>query len=531
MFRSKEKALILKNCHQQKTDTFYFGKIERYFLKSDKVSYKQVISVKTFQDLDLDEIFMLADRTISRVGQQFLYHVLRTIPKDETRTARFESLKETFRADAALKQTTLNELYRLRKPEAYYIASLFQEEHIQKPKWYRLIPVLSVLSFCTVLLTVFYPQFLFLLLILVAGNFIIHYWNKNNLYQYAGSIPQLLTLNQVVKNLLKTNAFPQTENVKEATRCLDGLGKHMRFFTVEAKMQGELGQLSEAISELIKAMFLLEPIMLFHVLQKLEKHRTQMETLFIFAGEIDTALSIDTFGSSLPYFCKPEFTQDAEKYLSAAELYHPLIPDAVANSIILENQSALLTGSNMSGKTTFIRAIGINAIFAQTLNICFAREFRLPRLKIFSAIRISDDLLSEKSYYFEEVNTIKQMLEESRTGYPNLFLLDELFKGTNTFERIAAGKSVLSYLSKEANFVFISTHDLELADYLQETYNLYHFTETVANGTILFDYKIKTGRLKTTNAIRILELNNYPAEIIEEAKMLAETMRTVQALN
>ncbi|MBK0404507.1 DNA mismatch repair protein MutS [Adhaeribacter sp. BT258] len=529
MFGSKEKALFLKNCHLPKTDSFNFGKIARYFSKSTPENATQVISDKTYHDLDLDEVFMMLDRTVSKVGQQYLYNAFRTIPANENRSKKTEALINIFKQDAALKQTVLNELYRLRKPEAYYIASLFQEKHLQKPKWFWLVPVLSALSFLSVLLTVFYPPFIVLLLVLLAGNFIIHYWNKNNLFQYTASIPQLLTLQQVTKKLLKTNAFNKTDKLQDAVLCIDKLGKHMRFFALESKMEGDFSQLGEAVLEIIKALFLFEPILLFHVLKKLEKHRPQLEELFTFVGEIDTVLTIDAFRSSLPYSCYPEFFDGPEKHLQAAEIYHPLIPGAVANSIHLENRSALLTGSNMSGKTTFIRTIGINTILGQTLNFCCARSFCLPRLHVHSAIRISDDLLSEKSYYFEEVASIKQMLNASRQPHPNLFMLDELFKGTNTTERIAAGKAVLRYLNQKSNLVFIATHDLELTDYLQEGYNLYHFSETVENGGIHFDYKLKTGNLKTTNAIRILELNNYPAEVIAEAKMLSEARQKVQA--
>jgi DNA mismatch repair ATPase MutS len=143
-------------------------------------------------------------------------------------------------------------------------------------------------------------------------------------------------------------------------------------------------------------------------------------------------------------------------------------------------------------------------------------------MRIFSAIRVTDDLLNEKSYYLEEVLLIKGMIDESQSEIQTLFLLDELFKGTNTVERIAAGKAVLNYLNKGKHIVFVSTHDIELADYLKNTFDLYHFTEIVEDDKIVFDYKLKEGDLKTRNAIRILELNAYPTEIIREAKALSE---------
>lgn len=139
-----------------------------------------------------------------------------------------------------------------------------------------------------------------------------------------------------------------------------------------------------------------------------------------------------------------------------------------------------------------------------------------------SAIRIADDLLSEKSYYFEEVLAIKDLLNESCSGLPNLFLLDEMFKGTNTVERIASGKAVLNFLDKGDHIVFVATHDLELAELLKDKFSLYHFTEIVMDGVIVFDYKIKPGTLNNTNAIRILELNGYPKEVTDEAAFLAK---------
>ena len=171
----------------------------------------------------------------------------------------------------------------------------------------------------------------------------------------------------------------------------------------------------------------------------------------------------------------------------------------------------------------FIRTIGINIITGSTLNTCFADEFLMPRTRLYSAIRISDDLLNDKSFYFEEVLTIKNMLDKCETETPNLFLLDEIFKGTNTIERISAGKAVLSALAKN-NIVFVSTHDIELADLLKDEYELYHFSENVSSNTVDFDYKIKDGKLKNRNAIRILQINNYPESIIKEALEISKRL-------
>ena len=178
----------------------------------------------------------------------------------------------------------------------------------------------------------------------------------------------------------------------------------------------------------------------------------------------------------------------------------------------------------MSGKTTFIRVTGINVLTALTLNTCFARSFSLPRLQLFSAILMNDDLMNDKSFYLEEVQTIKEMIDISSQKEPHLFLLDEIYKGTNTVERVSGGKAVLSWLNRGNNLVFISTHDIELTELLHVEYDLYHFSEQVDNRNISFDYKIKAGKMKTRNAIKILEVNGYPPELIAEARQISHEM-------
>jgi DNA mismatch repair ATPase MutS len=237
-------------------------------------------------------------------------------------------------------------------------------------------------------------------------------------------------------------------------------------------------------------------------------------------GQIDSSISIPSVRKGLDNYCIPVIL--AEKNTMAKNVYHPLIPDCMEYSIYVHTKSVLLTGSNMSGKTSFIRKIGINVIAGLTLNTSIAEQFSMLKMRVFSAIRISDDLMNDKSYYFEEVLTIREMIDRSGNGNPNLFLLDEIFKGANTIERISAGKAVLSSLAKAHNIVFVSTHDIVLADLLENEFELFHFSEKVDNRTVDFDYKLKEGKLKNRNAIRILEINDYPENIIKEAIELSK---------
>jgi DNA mismatch repair ATPase MutS len=352
----------------------------------------------------------------------------------------------------------------------------------------------------------------------------LHYWNKRNLFQYIVSIPQLLILNNIAGRLFKENDFKiLNPNLAESLKLTDGIKNRMSFMRLDSSMQGEMAAFLWLVIELIKTLFLVEPLMLFGVLKKLDRRRKEIEALFTFVGKIDSLLSIASLRTGLDLFCTPVISGNKREII-ANEMYHPLIHNCVKNSIQTKQKSILLTGSNMSGKTSFIRAIGINSIAGLTLNTCFADSFSLPILKIHSAIRISDDLMNDRSYYFQEVLTIKDMIANCHNKHSNLFLLDEIFKGTNTIERISAGKAVLSFLANGSNIVLVSTHDIELAELLEKEYELYHFSEKVDNKTVDFDYKLKDGKLKNRNAIKILEINEYPDLIIQEALNISKNL-------
>ncbi|SEJ24729.1 MutS domain V [Dyadobacter sp. SG02] len=491
-----------------KTGSFNFSQIGRYFLMAPEEDGFWRVSDRTFSDLDLEDVFKFVDRTHSSIGQQYLYYILRTIPRERARAHALENTVDFFQKNPAFRQIAADGLSRLDKRDAYYISSLFHGEHIKEPKWLLLIKILSGVSLVAAVLSFFFPKVLILLLLLFPINMGIHYWNKNNLYQYSSSIPQMLTMIGIARKLVIIPEFAGLKDLKKSIDVLRNAGRKMGIFKMEARLQSEIGQVVDYLLELVKALFLVEPVLLFSSLRTLKTKRQDIRNVFHFVAEADVALSVLALRESLPHYCRMDTDLQTEG-ISAKEMYHPLIWDSVSNDITLKGKSALLTGSNMSGKTTFVRTVGINAILGQTINTCFAKGFAMPLMNVRSAIRMTDDLLDGKSYYLEEVMTIKSLVDENPAGDRSLILLDELFKGTNSVERIAIAKSVLSYLAKQGSLVFVATHDRELADYLSDTYELYHFTEVIEDETIYFDYKIKPGKLVTTNAIRILDLNKF----------------------
>jgi DNA mismatch repair ATPase MutS len=212
--------------------------------------------------------------------------------------------------------------------------------------------------------------------------------------------------------------------------------------------------------------------------------------------------------------------------LEITDLYHPLIENCVANSLSAKyNEGVLITGSNMSGKTTFIRSIAVNTLLAQTLYTSTSRCYQAPLLDICSSINMADSLDESKSYFQAEALSIFNILNHVKaTGGNCLIIIDEIFRGTNTIERVAAARAILSYLSANKNFVFVSTHDLELAELLGDEYAVYSFEEMAADERLIFDYKIKPGILKHKNAIAVLKAIGYPESIIANATKVSDEL-------
>lgn len=526
IFKTNKKDIdrLTSSFGQIKDDNFNFESIKQYFKKKQKSDCFHVLTDKTCADLDFDELFMFVDRTCSKVGQQYLYYVLRTFSSDCKHVYLNEKIISELTSDVDFRVKTQRLLEKLKKDEAFYVSSLFQDEHLKPPKWFFVVRLLSFTSLLTLILFVFKPIFIVVFIGVFVVNLIVHYWNKKNLYQYLASIPELIRLNRIAFQLHNEKLFkPLKPHLCDSIKIIDQVRSKMSFFQLEARMQGDLEGVFWAVLELFKIAFLIEPLLLFGVLKQLNTKRTEIEEVFSFVGQIDSLVSVASLRSGLQTYCTPVIKEKSSS-ISVTDIYHPLIKNCVTNSLDVKSRSILLTGSNMSGKTSFIRTMGLNFITGLTINTCFAKAMTIPRVRISSAIRISDDLMNDKSYYFEEVLSIKEMLDHSENAIPNLFLLDEIFKGTNTIERISAGKAVLSSLAKNNNIVFVSTHDVELTSMLTEDYELYHFSELVDNKAIDFDYKLKEGKLKNRNAIKILRINNYPSEVIEEAIEIAKNL-------
>jgi len=483
------------------------------------------------EDLDLNNIFNFIDRTNSKPGKQYLYKKLFTPETSFENLLKFDKKIDSINMPRPDQERIELELSKLNSSDAYYLAELFLKQHE-----FLLVPLMSIyirlsgIAIIGLLISLFIvpnPVCFVVLIALIIGNVALHYGTRNKISSYTRSLPQLLILHSVARQLLKKITFEQDEEVKTSLNKLSGLNRSLKLVSFESKLAGNPENFSYAVYKFIKLLFLLEPLMFITSVKRINKYRADIEVVYKYVAEIDTLIAIQSVREGLPHYSKPVFyTENMQMDLS--DMFHPLIYNCVPNSIHTRtDEGVLITGSNMSGKTTFIRSIAINTLLAQTIYTTCTTAYKAPLLKIQTSIRTMDDLGEHKSYFQAEALSILDIINQSSGDeqVKSLVIIDEIFRGTNTIERIAAAKSVLTYLTDNKNFVFVSTHDLELAELLDNDYAVYSFEESVNDTRLVFDYKMKTGVLKNKNGIAILETIGYPESLVEDAYIVSEELR------
>ena len=264
----------------------------------------------------------------------------------------------------------------------------------------------------------------------------------------------------------------------------------------------------------IKIYFLLDISGFYSGLPKINKHLYALRRIFETVGYLDSLISVAAFKLQCRKVCQPVFEEET---YSAENIYHPLLEKPVSNLFLFDRKNIMITGSNMAGKTTFLKTLGLNAILAQTVNMSMAERYHAPFMKVISSIGRSEDIISGKSYYLAEVESILRTIRASESDTVHLFIFDEVFRGTNSVERLAASVEVLRYLANGKDYTLIATHDLQLTEALNASHRNFHFRETVSKEGLSFDYKLHSGCTNTRNAIALFDYSGYPNTIVENA--------------
>ncbi len=228
-------------------------------------------------------------------------------------------------------------------------------------------------------------------------------------------------------------------------------------------------------------------------------------------AEFEALSSFTGLAHDHPHWTMPEI-KESKPAFKAVALGHPLIKDEVrvGNNVELSEPGIILliTGSNMSGKSTLLRTVGINLILAYAGAPVCAKELSCSRMNVYTSIHINDNLEKNISSFYAELQRIKLIVDAARFGEPIIFLVDEIFKGTNSKDRILGAQAVLKSLHELAAIGLVSTHDLELSRLEQEIPQIknYHFTDQISGREITFDYRLKPGVSKSTNAVALMKI-------------------------
>ena len=252
---------------------------------------------------------------------------------------------------------------------------------------------------------------------------------------------------------------------------------------------------------LFNGTFLIDGYLLFAYKKWQNKYQNDFKDAILSIGHFEELLSLATIQIVKKDTCIPTISNSFE----FSDIKHPLITEekCIENSFKFEGTN-IITGSNMSGKTTFMRAIGVNYLLFLAGASVNAKEFSAPISKLFTSMKVVDDVNNNISTFYGEILRVKAICENMKEDQNMIVLVDEIFKGTNTLDRITGATEVVNKLIKSNVYAIITTHDYELCDI--NGVNNYYFLEHYEDDKIMFDYKIRKGISNTRNAIYLLKM-------------------------
>lgn len=489
----------------------------QYFVEAEHKDTDGLVDDETWNDLDMPEVFQRLNATCSFAGEQYLYASLRILSQDKEKFSKYERRMAYLEENPEERADIQFELYKIgKRPSYYYLPSFFNNIDafkMSRVTFYRVMQaaILASLLLCLVLRTKWILIATFCLFLI---NIVIHGLMKGEYDTQLEVIEGIYGLMQVVRKLTRSKAGDFGEEFKEFYHIAADLKASEKKFSylLGRKRSSATGDFMEVAATYITGALLLDCTMYNKIIREIDERIDTFIWLYELVGELDMLISIASFRKSLPAFCLPDFHEELS--IEMEDIYHPLIDNPVYNSVRLR-KNTIITGSNASGKSTFIKAAAINEIFAQTIHTCTARRFVLPPTYVKSSMAVRDNLMAGESYYIREIKSLKRTALSTDGRLPVFCAIDEILRGTNTDERLAASASILRYMQDKNCIVLVATHDLELLDMLKDSgYDNYYFSEQPEAEDVIFDYKIHSGVSKNTNAIRLLERIGFPEEVI-----------------
>ena len=468
---------------------------------------------QTWYDLALHKVFDQLNYTQSSIGAEALYQKMRLLtfqPDDSLR-----ELEEFFERQPDLRlrvQVIMNQLGKKNHNMARSIVANpgNQDSRIYLSLYIFLacLPVLSLFF-----LPFFKIQAFSVLIASVTFNIIfssIRNWSNKTRLDQVSYLVRIFASAEKLSRL----ALPKQEALKQAVQPFK------KTKVISSILQSPTGNSEmEIILIYLNFLFLIPQIAQIYIYQQVRAHQKEAQETINLLGELEVAISLLRHKRDGKLVCHPCFKQDGG--IKGKGIYHPLLADPVANDVSFE-KNMVISGDNASGKSTYLKMVAINCILAQGLGFAYGESLELSYGHVMTSMDVSDDIEVGDSYFITESKTILRMIENLKKPGFHYFFIDELFKGTNTIERIGAGLGIVRWLSGRNCLYMISSHDIELVVASGAVNDNYHFDSRYVDGKIVFDYQIKQGSAVTKNAVNTLKSLHFPSEITLTAQELIE---------
>lgn len=511
---------------------FYYGRWRDVYYSDEVLSiikeYTQskecLIDEITWNDLNMDDVFQKINHTWSFAGEDYLYYLMH-VPvnskkdwKDQEELIRYYQEHERERIELQMLFAKIGK-YHSASIYSYICRSIEMNTHT--PLVHYLCPIALAIAIGSLF---FNPaEGVGFLILVVITNIGLYFSKRRPIENSMQALQYFLNLQKAAGDILKKKLVVNDRYREVLQKDYTSVKKYLGWTTMLKPADWGNQSLEEIVLDYFRLVTHLDNILFYRCMRRLKQNMNAVENLITTMGFLESIIAIGSLRKALPYYCVPEFSERGQ--LEIRDAYHPLIEEPIENSICAE-KGILITGSNASGKSTFLKTVAINAIMAQGLHTCAANIYRGPWYHIFSSMALRDNIYQGESYFIAEIKALKRILEAKDENLPVLCFVDEVLRGTNTVERIAASTQVLREFQRRNILCFAATHDIELTFLLEKEFENYHFQEQIQEGEVLFDYRLYKGRSNSRNAIRLLELLGYETDIVEGAnEMVARFLK------
>jgi len=479
------------------SDSFEAINKEYYQQLSDHDLDEQVI-----YDVELHEIFDCINRTYTDIGREYLYGQFFVKNHDYEL---LESIIKKIKNEKVIKKA----MFILFDLTRYYHKSLSLFDHIDFLSSLDML-IVSVLGFMPIVLVagffiygdaILMPFFIWISIQVLLHQ---HYVNKTD-----NVMRQVFSYCHVVETLKKLNKLHLYD--EQTSQAIEAMIKKSNKYTKIYRICMKIEKID--VYYFMELLYALIPIALFQC-YIIQNHKNELKEDYIkmyeYVGMVDMALAISSL-REVYQTCIPVQTQESK--LKFQNIYHPILKEPVKNSLELTS-SCMITGSNASGKSTFIKTVGLNMLMAKTMNTCFADEFIYYPYHLCTSIHMKDVIGDGDSYYVKEIKILKAIIDNVKAR-KCIVLIDEILRGTNEEERLKIARAVLNYLFDHDSLVIVTTHDITLVEHFVDI-EQYSFHDYVDQHRLNCDYLIKKGVCHVGNAIRLLEVYHFDEAILKQ---------------